>query len=268
MDDRAETPVEPVILVTHEASGVSRITFNRPAQRNAMNREARAGFIGALDECRGRSKVIILTGLGPAFCAGIDLKEPADTSSGDLELDRRSEWDAVQEELRSHPAIIIAAVNGFALGGGSTLINIADLAITADEAQIGMPEISFGLYPTLAGPAAQLRITKKRAAWLILTAERIDGRTAEQWGMVNRSVPLVELDATVTELAERVAGFNAVSLEWSKKALWTIPDEISTWTEAVAFSNSVATEIRAASDVVQSGLAAFREGGRAAGQGS
>ena len=97
--------------------------------------------------------------------------------------------------IREHPAIFVAAVNGFALGGGATLISMCDLAIAAEEAEIGMPEIGFGAYPQFSGPAAQIQLTPKRAAWLVLTAERIDGRTAEAWGMVNRSVALDRLMA-------------------------------------------------------------------------
>ncbi|MEU6200879.1 enoyl-CoA hydratase/isomerase family protein [Streptomyces sp. NPDC047061] len=257
---------EEVVLVEHRAGGISRITFNRPAKRNAMNRAARVGIVRALDECRGRSKVIVMTGNGPAFCAGVDLKE-GDVSTGDAELDRRSEWAAVQEEIRDHPAVVIAAVNGTALGGGSTLINVADLAVAADEAQIGMPEIGFGLYPTLAGPAAQLRLRPKHAAWLVLTAERIDGTTAAEWGLVNRAVPLQELDATAMALAERVASFDATALEWSKKALWKIPGEISEWTEAIAYGHEVAGELRARSTALAEGLGRFRAGERNPGQG-
>jgi enoyl-CoA hydratase/carnithine racemase len=79
--------------------------------------------------------------------------------------------------IREHPAIFVAAVNGFALGGGATLISMCDLAIAADQAEIGMPEIGFGAYPQYSGPAAQIQLTAKRAAWLVLTAECIDGRT-------------------------------------------------------------------------------------------
>ncbi|MFF4021035.1 enoyl-CoA hydratase/isomerase family protein [Streptomyces sp. NPDC001843] len=261
-----QTDTEQAVLLEHLPSGISRITFNRPAKRNAMNRAARAGIVHALDECRGRSKVIILTGNGPAFCAGVDLKE-GDVSTGDAELDRRSEWAAVQEEIRSHPAIVIAAVNGTALGGGSTLINVADLAIAADEAQIGMPEIGFGLYPTLAGPAAQLRLQPKHAAWLVLTAERINGPTAAEWGLVNLSVPLKELDSAATDLAERVASFDATALAWSKKALWKIPCEISQWTEAIAYGHEVADELRSRSTALAEGLGRFRAGERNPGQG-
>jgi enoyl-CoA hydratase/carnithine racemase len=265
-NDAAET--HPPVLVHHADNGVSRITFNRPAQRNAMNRAARAGIVTALDECRGRAKVIVLAGNGPAFCAGMDLKEDPSTSTGDPVLDDRSEWTSVQEEIRKHPAIVIASVHGYALGGGSTLINTADLAIAAEEAQIGMPEIGFGLYPTQAGPAAQLRLSKKRAAWMVLTAERISGRTAAEWGLVNRAVAASELDAEVSALADRVASFDPVSLEWSKRALWKIPDEIGEWTEAMEYGNYVATQIRERTDEVTSRLAQFTAGQRSAGQGS
>jgi len=257
---------EQVVLVEHQDNGVSRITFNRPGKRNAMNRAARAAVVQALDECRSRTKVIILTGAGTAFCAGVDLKEGA-VSTGDPGLDRRSEWPAVQEEIRRHPAVMIAAVNGTALGGGSTLINVCDLAIAAEDAQIGMPEIGFGLYPTLAGPAAQLRLQPKHAAWLVLTAERIDGVTAAQWGMVNQAVPADALDAAATKLAERVASFDATALEWSKKALWKIPGEISEFTQAVAYGYEVASELRSRSTAVADGIGRFRSGTKNPGQG-
>ncbi|MDM0072689.1 enoyl-CoA hydratase/isomerase family protein [Variovorax sp. J31P207] len=256
----------PVVLVEHGDNGITRITFNRPNQRNAMNRAARVGIVQALDECHGRSKVVILTGNGPAFCAGVDLKE-GPVSTGDPDLDKRTEWAAVQEAIRHHPAIVISAVNGFALGGGSTLINVSDLAIAANEAGIGMPEIGFGLYPTLAGPAAQLRLSPKRAAWLVLTAERIDGSTAADWGLVNRSVPLAQLDQVVTAMAERIAGFDATALALSKQALWKIPGEISEWTSAIAYGVDVYAQIRARGTTLDEGMNRFLDGQRNPGQG-
>ena len=141
----AETPV----LAEYPADGVAMITLNRPAKRNAMNRAARAALVDALDDCRGRAKVIVLTGSGPAFCSGVDLKEAATAQQppADTAAERRTAWRAVQEEIKRHLAVVIAAVNGTALGGGVTLINSADLALAAEDAQLGMPEIGFGAYP-------------------------------------------------------------------------------------------------------------------------
>jgi enoyl-CoA hydratase/carnithine racemase len=268
MNVAADSPV----LVEHVEEGVSTITLNRPEKRNAMNQAARTGLIEALDECReSRSKVIVLTGNGPAFCAGIDLKEAAAREFDGWEpvtpLERRTTWRSVQEEIKSHPAVVIAAVNGFALGGGVTLINAADLAIAADEAKIGMPEIGFGTYPNLAGPSTQLRVSQKRAAWMVLTADRIDGATAARWGIVNRSVPLADLMDEAIELAKRVAVYNAVALAWSKQALWEIPAHTSDWAAALKYGEDVGIQIQARSGGFRSGLDTFAAGERNPGQG-
>ncbi|GAA5162651.1 enoyl-CoA hydratase/isomerase family protein [Pseudonocardia eucalypti] len=246
-------------LVRHEdlGDGVARVTLNRPTQRNAMNRAARAALLEALDGCRRTAKVIVLTGAGPAFCAGVDLKEAADDGP-DADLDahaRHTSWASVQERIRDHPAIVIAAVNGYALGGGLTLINSSDLAIAAEDAPIGMPEVGFGLYPGLAGPSTQLRLGAKRAAWLVLTTDRISGRTAAEWGLVNQAVPAEELDGAAVALAGRIARYDAATLAWSKRALHEIPMHISDWTAALRYGESVKVQIQARSDVLDDGHA-------------
>lgn len=260
------------VLVRHYDSGVSVITLNRPDKRNAMNRAARSSLMTALDECRTKAKVILLTGNGPAFCAGIDLKEAESEGKiqgkSDTRSDRSYEWRAVQEAIRCHPAIVIAVVNGFALGGGVTLINASDLAIAAEDAQIGMPEVGFGLYPGLAGPSTQLRLPAKRAAWLVLTTQRIDGRVAQEWGLVNLAVPGEILIDEAMVIAEQIARHNAVTLQWSKKALWEIPMHVQDWTAALEFGEHIGAEIRARSDVVTRGLKAFAAGTRNPGQGA
>ncbi|GAA5163224.1 enoyl-CoA hydratase-related protein [Pseudonocardia eucalypti] len=262
------------VLLERLGDGVARITLNRPAQRNAMNRAARVALLNALDECTRPGagvNVIVLTGSGPAFCAGVDLKEVAkeqdDPAAGNLDS-RRASWRAVQDELAKHPAVVIAAVNGFALGGGLTLINAADLAVVDEDAQLGMPEIGFGLYPALAGPATQLRVSRKRAAWLVLTADRIDGRTAVEWGLANLAVPADRVAAEALSLARRVAGYDATGLRWSKRALWTVPEHISGWSRALDYGEDVGARIRAEADATQRGLEGFASGTRNPGQGS
>lgn len=257
MDTTSETP----ILVEHFEDGLTKITFNRPNQRNAMNRAARVGIIKALDECRETAKVILITGNGPAFCAGVDIKE-GQVSSGDAELDRRSNWAEVQEELRGHPAIIIAAVNGFALGGGLTLVNVADLAIAADEATFGMPEIGFNMYAAMAGPSTQLRTSHKRAAWLLLTGEKISGQQAADWGLINRSVPAAELHDESMALARRLAKVDIECLRACKRMLWKVPSEVSEWSAAIALGEATVPPLMARSKE----LARIREGTASPGQ--
>jgi enoyl-CoA hydratase/carnithine racemase len=263
---------EPLVLVETVDDGICRVTLNRPDKRNAMNRAAREALLDALDRCRAeRAKVVLLTGAGPAFCSGVDLKEAAG-SAGEQPTDdaatRRSVWKNVQEEIRRHPAIVIAVVNGFALGGGVTLINSSDLALAAEDAPIGMPEVSFGIYPGLAGPSTQLRISPKRAAWMVLTGERIDGRTAEAWGLVNRAVLAADLAEAALGVARHIARYDAVTLEWCKRALWEIPMHVSDWTAALEYGENQRAQVQIRTDVAARGLENFAAGGRSAAQGA
>ncbi|MDF5754325.1 enoyl-CoA hydratase/isomerase family protein [Spongiactinospora sp. TRM90649] len=254
------TATERLVLCEDIGGGVARITLNRPAKRNAMSRAARSALLDALDACHGTAKVIVLTGAGPAFCAGVDLKEAAEEHpDADYEAEgRRTSWLTVQERIRNHPAIVIAAVNGFALGGGLTLINSSDLAIAAEDAPIGMPEVGFGLYPGLAGPSTQLRLGPKRAAWMVLTAEPVNGSTAAEWGLVNLAVPAGRLDTAALDLAGRIARHNAVTLAWAKRALREIPMHISDWTTALQYGESVRVQIQARTDVLDDPHATHR----------
>ncbi|HEY0247209.1 MAG TPA: enoyl-CoA hydratase/isomerase family protein [Gryllotalpicola sp.] len=267
MTDERNDRGEPLMLVDRPADGVACITFNRPRQRNAMSRAARTALISALEGCRSTARVILLTGAGPAFCAGIDLKEADAEGPKRDALGGDAPWIAVQEAIRRHPAIVISVVNGFALGGGVTLINAADLALAAADAQIGMPEIGFGLYPGLAGPSTQLRLGQKRAAWLVLTGERITGTTAAEWGLINAATPAEELQGRALALATQIAAHDAVTLSWCKKALWEVPMHISDWTTALEYGEGVGVQIRALTDAVSSGLATFAAGGRSPSQG-
>jgi enoyl-CoA hydratase/carnithine racemase len=263
-------PDDCAVVLTRINERICLITLNRPDKRNAMNFAARSALMDALDECRDAARVIIITGAGPAFCAGADLNERQD----DIRLpppptpsSRRADWIAVQEAVRRHPAVTIAAVNGYALGGGLTLLNSCDLAVAALDAEIGMPEVSFGFYPGLAGPSTQLRTTAKRAAWMVLTGERINGQTAEAWGLVNMAVPGDQLIAVATGVAERIARYDALTLECCKKALWEIPTHLTDWTAAFEYGESINAQIRERTPAAQSGLARFVRGERSAAQG-
>ena len=265
-------PEQPLVLMEQHENGVAIVTLNRPEKRNAMSSAAQQALLEAFDRCRGESKVVILTGAGPAFCAGVDLKEQQEREAQGIHerqfANGSNSWIEVQEAIRRHPAIFVAAVNGFALGGGTTLINSCDLAIAANEAQIGMPEVGFGMYPGMAGPSTQLRILPKHAAWMVLTAERIDGQTAERWGLVNRSVPLAELMETALALADRLAQLDAVTLDWCKKALWEIPMHVQDWLPALEFGQYVGNAIRANTGAIGEGLGRFAAGQRNVGQGA
>src|SRR5258705_7871784 len=177
------------LVTVEQCQGYAVIGLNRPEKKNALNRAARRELLAALTFLRAECRAIVLTGCGDSFCSGGDLKEVRADAEAGIAPDPRSDWIEVLIAIREHPAVFIAAVNGIALGGGATLISVCDLAVAANEAEIGLPEIGFGAYPQFSGPGVQLRLAGKRAAWVVLTGERIDGVTAESWGVVNRSVP-------------------------------------------------------------------------------
>lgn len=266
-DVRTAAAEAPSIQLATLVDGIEQITLNRPAKRNALDQEARRLLREAIEETHGRAKVVILRGAGGTFTSGMDLNQLNNGSNAD-EDQLNASWLEVQELIRRHSAVFIAAACGYALGGGSTLINVCDLAVVAEDAQIGIPEISFGYYPGLAGPAAQLRLSQKRAAWMVLTAQRISGIQAVDWGMANVAVPADQVDAEALALARRVAQFDAAALEWSKKALWQIPMQISEWRSALEFGAYVNSQIHARTDSHQESLGNFIDGRPNAGQGA
>src|SRR3546814_9044595 len=171
---------ELVLVERHDTHVV--LTLNRPDKRNAVNIELADEIIqtlGTLEDV----PVIVVTGAGPAFCAGVDLKERVRTWSTSLGAHRGQYWVEVNDVIRKHPAVFIAAVNGFALGGGLTLVNNCELAVASEAASFGMPALSFGVFPGLAGPTTMARIKPKHSAEMIFTARRICPATAHRWGI-------------------------------------------------------------------------------------
>jgi enoyl-CoA hydratase/carnithine racemase len=256
------------LVLLEEREGVAIVRLNRPDKRNAMDRASRIALIGVFQTIRDRFPVVILTGSGESFCAGVDLKEHKQDIDRGIPPDPSSDWIDVILAVREHPAVFIAAVNGLALGGGSTLISVCDLAIAADEAEIGMPEIGFGAYPQFSGPGAQMQLTTKRAAWLVLTAERINGRTAQEWGMVNTSVPRAELMEVAERLAAKISRFDPLALSEAKRALDTVPAKISVWRQAFEYGLDVNARIRERGKVQSDTLSGFAASQRRGGLGA
>lgn len=242
------------------------IRINRPEKRNAMNKEARDALRAALASARGQFSVVAITGVAQTFCGGIDLKEvQADAERGSEAT--LADWRALNAEIREHPSVFIAAINGIALGGGVTLTGVCDLAIAADDAEFGMPEVGFGMYPNPAGPATQLSLTRKRAAWLVLTAERISAARAAEWGLVNEAVPREQLEPRVNEIAARMAAFDATTLRECKFMLDEVPLKVDDWRGAFRAGVTANANINAASSSASEGLARFKRGERNPGQG-
>jgi enoyl-CoA hydratase/carnithine racemase len=233
---------ETVEVLRHD--GWAQVRIDRPAKRNALDRATRTALINAFAALRDDARCIVLTGTDASFCAGLDLKERAQETAAGAPDTAAGEWVDLNMAIRRHPAVFIAAVNGTALGGGVTLVNSCDLALAADDAVIGCPELSFATYASAGGPTALLSLPRKRAAWLLLTAESIDAATAERWGMVNQVVPNAELLAQAQRLASRIAGFDAIAIDETKKSLDHVPAEVNDWEGAMLYGQGVNAAIR------------------------
>ena len=215
------------------------ITLNRPDHGNTLDSGTQRALQEVLRQTVGRYKAIILTGAGAAFCTGID----RDDASAEYSRQGHAATETI-ELIRKHPSVFIAAVNGDATGDGVALINVCDLAIVAEDAKIAMPEITSASYPTIAGPSTQLRILRKHASWMLLTGKPIDGRTAARWGLVNMAVPANRLMDEARDIAEGIAKFNPVTIDWSKKALDDIPGHVSDWTAALEYGRVITSVIQ------------------------
>ena len=231
------------LILFEEFDKYAVITFNRPEKMNALSSPMVLQLQERIEECRGRHSAIVITARGRAFCAGVDLRERNDWVRKGAKIrgdNVRNKWyDTMTTLIRNHPAVFIAAVNGLALGGGITLVNICDLAIMSEDAHVGVPQIEWGIYPGIAGASAQLRVLRKHAAWQVLTGRRLDAATAVDMGIVNFAVPADRLLDEAKALAAHVAQFEPVALDWCKKALDLIPSHFSEWSVALEYGRGV-----------------------------
>jgi len=194
------------LLVTREEA-IAVVQLNRPEVLNALNRALMDELVAALEELDRDPEVrcLVLTGGPRAFAAGADIREFADASVVDmLQAYRFQQW----ERIRKLATPLIAAVTGFALGGGNELAMLCDIIVAGESARFGQPEINLGLIPGAGGTQRLTRtVGKYRAMELILTGRQMTAREAEAMGLVTRVVPdemvLTEARALAREIAAR-----------------------------------------------------------------
>ncbi|GGK56033.1 enoyl-CoA hydratase [Nocardia camponoti] len=199
--------------------GVALITLNRPEALNALNGAILDDVIAALDEIDRDDSIgaVVITGSPKAFAAGADIKEMADKSSMDMYLSNAfARWD----RLANFRKPTIAAVAGFALGGGCELAMLCDILIAADNAKFGQPEIKLGIIPGIGGSQRLTRaVGKAKAMDLILTGRMMGAEEAERSGLVARVVPADELLDTALEAAQTIASYALPATLAAKEAV-------------------------------------------------
>lgn len=198
---------------------VATVFLNRPKQLNALNMALMDELVATLEELDGDDEIraIVLTGDSRAFAAGADIMEMADADSTEmLRRDQFAKWDRIRKIKKP----IIAAVSGFALGGGCELMMHCDMVIASESAQFGQPEIKIGVMPGAGGTQRLTRtVGKARAMELVLTGKFIGAKQAEAWGLVNRVVPVEVYLSEAQKLAREIAQMSPIAVRLAKEAV-------------------------------------------------
>ncbi len=250
---------EDVVLVERE-DGVAVVTLNRPDRLNALGRELIEALPERLAELAADRAVrcVVLTGAGRGFCAGGDIREMA----GDAALTYEEEVEE-QQGFHRAPALLfgmrkptIAMVNGWCFGGGLSPLVACDLAVAADDVEVGTPEIDIGLWPYQITVPLIRSMPPKVALDLMLTGRKVKAPEGERMGFVSRLVSVEELDKTVDELAATLAGKSAVVMRWGRRSFYRVIDMAGE--EALEYLHAMLT-VATHTDDAQEGLTAFAE---------
>lgn len=244
-------------LVEQEgAGGVVVLALNRPERRNALSSGLVDALLAALGACDADPQVraVVLTGRGPAFCAGGDL---ADGMGGDGFLASHQGRGRFAELMARIPELrvpVIAAVNGDALGGGCGLAAACDLVVADPAAKLGTPEIKLGLFPWIILAALQRDVPRKHLLELVLTGDKVDAARARELGLVNRVSAPGGAVAEARSLAEVIASRSPAIVGMGKRAFHRIADQ--SYDDALAYMHGQLSLNLLTEDAME-GVAAF-----------
>jgi len=245
---------ETIIVETRGKVGIVRL--NRPQVLNALNAKVNQELTAAIDTIEADESIacVIITGSEKAFAAGADIKEMQAQSYMDVfKGDFAAGWDRVARMRKP----VIAAVAGFALGGGCELAMMCDIIIAADNAKFGQPEIKLGVIPGIGGTQRLTRaVGKAKAMDLTLTGRMMDAAEAERSGLVARVVPAASLMDEAMKAAETIAGMSLVALMVAKESVNRAFE--TTLAEGIRFERRTFHALFATHDQKE-GMAAFVE---------
>src|SRR6202171_5571480 len=208
-------------LLVEDAPPAAIITLNRPEQLNALSSGLMNELTAELERQAARPDVraIVLKGAGRAFSAGHDLREMMDRSL-DEERDIFAVCNHLMATIQSVPVPVIAAPHGLAPPAGCQLVATCDLAIASDDCRFATSGVRYGLFCSTPGVAVARNVSRKHAMEMLLTGRFIDAATAERWGLINRAVPLEQLDAEVMALVNELAQLSPYALRIGKEGFY------------------------------------------------
>ncbi|NML41001.1 enoyl-CoA hydratase [Chitinophaga sp. G-6-1-13] len=213
--------MQPEFIIIHQqvAPYVAHIQLNRPKELNALNLQLMGELRDALKllDADEQVRAIVLSGNEKAFAAGADIKQMAEKSAIDMfNTDQFSTWDTIKRTKKP----IIAAVSGFALGGGCELMMLCDMIVASETARFGQPEIKLGVMPGAGGTQRLTRAVGKALAMeMVLTGRFITAQEAQQAGLINRVVPVELFLQEAIKLAGEVASMAPLAVKMAKEAV-------------------------------------------------
>ncbi len=206
-------------IILEKRDGIATIKINRPDVLNAVNMDIIEGLSRAIDDIEKDSgiRVAIITGVGKSFSAGADISMFKDLKPAEA---RNFGFSEITRRLELLDKIVIAGVNGYALGGGCEIAMACDLRIASEKAKFGQPEINLGVIPGAGGTQRLPKLVgKTKAMELILTGAMIDAQEAYRIGLVNEVVPEERFDESLEEMARTISQKGAVALALAKRAI-------------------------------------------------
>lgn len=242
-------------LLAVQDGPVLRLTLNRPEARNAMSPAIVGGLTEHLMGAAAKGvRVIVLTGSGDrAFCAGADLQSG---KSFRYDPSPRAPFADLLRAGRACTVPIVGRINGACVAGGMGILGICDIAIAAEHAKFGLPEVKVGVFPMQVLAVLQHMVPRRRLVELCLTGELIGAQEALALGMLNRVVPAAELDSAVKATIDSLLAVAPTAVQRGKYALAAI--EAMSFDEAVAFLEGQ-IGLQAMTEDAKEGMAAFRE---------
>lgn len=250
---------EPVVL-REDHGPIAVLTLNRPDRRNALSRALVAALGDALDRLAADPKLraVILTGNGPTFCAGMDLKEatavPETPEAEKAAIDDTRAIADLMDRIHSFPRPTIAAAQGDALAGGAGLLLACDFVIMAKGTRLSFPEVKRGLVAAIVMHDLIRHVGDRRARELLLTGHALPAEDAERWGLINRVVPGPACREQALALARSLISSAPIALQTTKRLL----DEASSLPKDLRGAAAISAAVRVG-DEAREGMAAFLE---------
>ena len=215
-------------LLIEDRGPVRVLTMNRPEKRNALNNALTEALLEGLRAADADDSVnaIVLTGAGPSFCAGADLAEFKDLTADNQPLvERRAQLTMSLHEIFPRMAKpVVTAINGAAMGGGAGLALAGDIALMAESARIGYPEVKHGIVAAIVMPNLVRQVGRKAAFELLATGQPVGARRALELGMVNRVVPDAELMPAALALAGELAAVSRPAMATTKQLFYAVTE--------------------------------------------